>query len=395
MSKLKLIEHDLIEYKYKGRAIIRVLPDVCVNDNIANYLNLDIECSHFADPSKKIQFQMNRKIDDENNVSSLSPISLLRRMEITAQRHLKKLEKKTTMMPIHDKSKSKSKSKAQGGKQVISNNRSRSGEFNNDGVEKRRRNSCNNKNNEDLSAFIEILDGSADIEPSSICASDLEDLYDEYHSCSEMIWSRISRIFLPNSSIFLDVIFNPPTLVKSPLTLSNFGQEIFTGVPIALGAYELMYADGSVIQWKVNGKLKVEGKGDIHCSTCTFTPSDDDIGEKVSVTLIPRRDICFDIKCHGLQADDLCKVEFMFEHSIKKLPLMPILHPLRREWTKHREDSVDINERLIRILTYNILASLYARMESAHLYGHVSAEHLRKEWRLVRLTNALNNKVVG
>lgn len=97
-----------------------------------------------------------------------------------------------------------------------------------------------------------------------------------------------------------------------------------------------MYADESIIQWKVNGKLKVEGKADIHRSTCTFT-SNDDIGKKVSVTLIPRRDICFDIKCHDIRANALCKVEFLFEYSIKKFPSCRYRARFERNRLKHHE----------------------------------------------------------
>ena len=326
--------------RFEGNAIIRSLPAKYVAGMVSNgneneiILTLDIKCNHCNDSDKMINFQMNRRIDKDQ-----SPLPLLRRMETTAMKHLKKL----------DKSLSKhSKKRRETHREEVSGDHKNS--------------------DRELMVSIQMIDSDTILTSQELHRFNAYDL-----------WSNASRISLPTLNIELNVIYNPPTLVKSPLMLSNFGQEIFVGVPLALGDYELKFADYANIIWKIDGRVREEGFGEIYHSLSSLTPQSTDIGKHVSVTIIPRRHD-FDQRL-GIQAERLCKVEFIFEHVVKILPDMPILHPLRSEWTKKRDTCSRHN--LIRIMTYNILASLYVRMESIHLYGHVSKEYLRKEWRLV------------
>ena len=126
---------------------------------------------------------------------------------------------------------------------------------------------------------------------------------------------------------------------------------------------ELIFACHAVISWYVGGDLVLQ-------DSASYTPKPEDVGKSVSVLIVPTR------PGHDGRG---CEEAYRFKNVVEQLPWMPIVSPIRDDWTQHRSASERDD---LRVLTYNILADLYtSRDVDQHLmYAHCDLSHLIR-WR--------------
>jgi len=166
----------------------------------------------------------------------------------------------------------------------------------------------------------------------------------------------------------LSVTSNPPSILEIQ-TFESFSSKLFTKVPIVIQT-TLIYATRAEVSWFVDHKLVLR-------NTHSFTPQPHHIGKTLSVVITPYRK-----GYHGKSFPEA----YQFENIIEELPYMPIVSPLRDEFTSGRSEQE--RKDTIRTMTYNILADLYVSRElevEAVMYPHVKFECIRKTRRMPML----------
>jgi len=163
----------------------------------------------------------------------------------------------------------------------------------------------------------------------------------------------------------LTVTSNPPTIL-SVQTFEAFSSKLFTGVPVIIQT-TLIYASKAEVAWFVDHQL-------VNPNSHKFTPNPQQIGKTLSVLVTPIRD-GYHGKCF--------KEAYQFESVIEELPLMPIISPLRDDFTSAKRNTEE-RKSTLRMMTYNILADLYVsrELEDAMMFPHVKYEYLRKTRRM-------------
>jgi len=163
-------------------------------------------------------------------------------------------------------------------------------------------------------------------------------------------------------TIELGIISNPPTMI-SISTWENFTGEIFTCVPLVIET-TIIHATKSIITWFVDEKV-------VQHDSNMYTPTVDDIGKHISILVTPIR------PGHNGAG---CQEAYSFSNKVQALPKMPIME-LRKEWSNRVNTTNNL-----RVVTYNILADLYAGREidqSHHImYGHCGLECLARQRRM-------------
>lgn len=165
-----------------------------------------------------------------------------------------------------------------------------------------------------------------------------------------------------DETIELGIISNPPTLL-SIKTWENFNGDIFTCVPLVIET-TIIHATRVIITWFVDEKVV------LHDSNM-YTPTTSDIGKHISILVTPIRP--------GHDGAG-CQEAYSFINAVQALPKMPIME-LRNEWSSR--DTTTTNN--LRVVTYNILADLYAGREidqTHHMYGHCGLECLARQKRM-------------
>ena len=167
----------------------------------------------------------------------------------------------------------------------------------------------------------------------------------------------------------LNVTSNPPYIL-SVNTFEAFSSKLFIGVPIVIQT-QLIYATRAQISWFVDHELVLH---DSHM----FTPQPHHIGKTLHVVVTPcRKDY------YGKSFTEA----YQFENIIENKPYMPIVTPLRDEFTSVERTPAEQRD-TIRIVTYNILADLYVSREledEIEMYPHTKYEYLQKTRRIPML----------
>jgi len=164
-----------------------------------------------------------------------------------------------------------------------------------------------------------------------------------------------------DETIELGIISNPPTLL-SIKTWENFNGDIFTCVPLVIET-TIIHATRVIITWFVDEKVV------LHDSNM-YTPTTSDIGKHISILVTPIRP--------GHDGAG-CQEAYSFNNTVQALPKMPIME-LRKEWSNRVNTTNNL-----RVVTYNILADLYAGREidqTHHMYGHCGLDCLARQRRM-------------
>ncbi|KAL7528002.1 hypothetical protein ACHAXR_002223, partial [Thalassiosira sp. AJA248-18] len=178
-----------------------------------------------------------------------------------------------------------------------------------------------------------------------------------HSSCSTSLFKTVETINLGITS-------NPPTLLTIH-TSENFTGNLFTCVPLVVET-TVIHATHAIITWFVGGQVA------LHDSKM-YTPTAADIGKVVSILVTPIR---------VGNSGNGCQEAYSFSNPVKPLPTMPIME-LRDEWCRIRSGR-SYMENNLRVVTYNILADLYAgrEIESHLMYGHCDIEDLLRQRRM-------------
>ncbi len=163
-----------------------------------------------------------------------------------------------------------------------------------------------------------------------------------------------------------DVVSNPP-MILSVSTFESFASKIFVRVPVVVQT-TILHADRARVSWFLNDDLVLT---DSH----SFIPQKEDIGKSLRVVVTPCRK-----GYHGRCFPEAYK----FENVVEDLPYMPIVSPLRDEYTASKR-SREEEKSTLRMMTYNILADLYVSREvedGSVTYPHVYQEHIVKKRRI-------------
>ena len=173
----------------------------------------------------------------------------------------------------------------------------------------------------------------------------------------------------PTTAKLIDLEFtitsNPPTIL-SIQTFESFSSKLFTGVPVIIQT-TLIHATEAEVSWFVGNEL-------VSPNSHHFTPQAQQIGKTLSVLITPTRE-GYHGKCF--------KEAYQFENVIEDLPFMPIISPLRDDFTLTKRNTKERKSSL-RMMTYNILADLYVsrELEDAMMLPHVEYDHVRKTRRI-------------
>mmetsp|Transcript_9689 Transcript_9689/g.21853 ORF Transcript_9689/g.21853 Transcript_9689/m.21853 type:complete len:1018 (-) Transcript_9689:104-3157(-) len=189
--------------------------------------------------------------------------------------------------------------------------------------------------------------------------------------------SSATSLFTAVETINIGIISNPPTLLAIS-TFETFTGYIFTGVPLVIDT-TVIHATRAVITWLVGGQVALYDSN-------MYTPAAADIGKRMSILVTPIRP--------GHNGDG-CQEAYSFCNAVKALPIMPIME-LRDEWCRRGryealasdaggESGMSIVTRNnLRVVTYNILADLYAgrEIENHLMYGHCDVQDLVRQRRM-------------
>ena len=146
-----------------------------------------------------------------------------------------------------------------------------------------------------------------------------------------------SAFFRPVDTIGLDITINPPTILAIR-TFENFTGELYTGVPLVIET-DVIYSTRAVTTWFVNGQVT------LHDSKM-YTPTEEDIGKRISVLVTPIRPV------HNGQG---CQEACAFRNTVKPLADMPIV-ALRDEWLKSHSGRCYLQNNL-RVVTVSFVGS--------------------------------------
>jgi mRNA deadenylase 3'-5' endonuclease subunit Ccr4 len=163
------------------------------------------------------------------------------------------------------------------------------------------------------------------------------------------------------NDVIIPVVACPPTLL-SIQTFQDFGAKIFVGVPLVV-EIEAIHTSELIVVWFV-------GDEEAHRGSLLYTPCAADVGKIVSLLLVP---------IHPHNDGKGYEEAYSFENPVEKLPDLPLIFPLRKSWTKRSN-----NDKRLRVLTYNLLADLYAsrELDQKVMYNHCPAEFLDKKRRM-------------
>mmetsp|Transcript_21824 Transcript_21824/g.43771 ORF Transcript_21824/g.43771 Transcript_21824/m.43771 type:complete len:1027 (-) Transcript_21824:135-3215(-) len=209
-------------------------------------------------------------------------------------------------------------------------------------------------------------------------------------SASTSRTSTISSVVVPTSSlsspprdsenVIFDIISNPPTILSID-TFENFTTRVFTNVPLVVET-KVIYASHAVVTWFAGNEIARHDSN-------SYTPRDDDVNNQISVLITPMRP---GHDGHG------CSEAYTFYNSVEPLPRMPIME-LREKWIRNggirsgvsirnvvtgSEENKAIRGNRLRVVTYNILADLYAARDiGQHLmYAHCGVDFLIRQRRM-------------
>jgi mRNA deadenylase 3'-5' endonuclease subunit Ccr4 len=188
-----------------------------------------------------------------------------------------------------------------------------------------------------------------------ISIAKLWDALTAFHSSKLCIEFSEENIESTAPNICLPLVPCPPTIL-SVRTFENFGASVFVGVPLVVRV-ETLHATLATVTWFVDGTVVCRDSE-------IYTPCCDDIGKSLSVLLVPVRP--------GHQGEG-CEEAYEFSNKVEELPFMPLVSPLRDAWLGD-----DFPRKHLRVMTYNILADLYAsrEMDQAVMYNHCPVEYL-------------------
>lgn len=156
----------------------------------------------------------------------------------------------------------------------------------------------------------------------------------------------------------------PPTIL-SVSTFEDFDVEPFVGVPIVIHT-EVLHAARAVVVWFADS-------AEVATDTHVYTPTSSDIGKHLSVLIIPK----------GRENDGSGYEEaYTFENRVKPLPSMPLVFPLRQEWTLPRQ-----KDETLRVMSYNLLADMYTTrdIDQQAMYNHCDSAFLDRRRRMPML----------
>jgi len=169
-----------------------------------------------------------------------------------------------------------------------------------------------------------------------------------------------------STNIELCVIANPP-MILSVQTFESFSSKLFVKVPVVIQT-TLLHATRAEVSWFVDNDLVLR-------NSHSFIPLSHHVGKTLSVVISPYRK-----GYHGKCFQEAYK----FDNVIEDLPYMPIVSPLRDEFTASKRCEKEKKDTL-RMMTYNILADLYVSREvedGSEIYPHVKQEHIQKTRRI-------------
>ena len=356
------------------------------NPQHVNALTIHVQMDDGENGSSTIEFQMNR----DPNESSLVA---MRRLELTAKKHVLKLTKR-------ERKKARRRKKTKQG--------------NRDGDE----NWISDGDDQAINLYAAYASSISIPQIAISCNSDSNNLQQQQqqqsniriiqsqleleHMNSADLWSRATQITLQlsdnehdlpasasasSSTATLTVDYCPPTIYKTR-TLSKFGQEVFVGVPLVID-YEVFFADGVLLTWFVNGEPKAHG-----VDMRYYTPTKEDIGKTVSVSMSAFRrrqenGEYYSADRYGIESYSSSNYPcgekmFTYKHPVFALPYMPIVHTLRSEWTRPRCSMVTSNDH-VRVVSYNLLASGYVTKGKSSWYSYCPPDLLSKERRMPML----------
>jgi hypothetical protein len=116
----------------------------------------------------------------------------------------------------------------------------------------------------------------------------------------------------------------------------------FVGIPLVVET-QVLQVTRTVVIWFADG---VEVLRD----SPVYTPVKDDNGKRPSVLIIPVR---------PGHSGSGCEEAYEYSNLVEPLPHLPLVSPLRDAWTTSRDhQSMDL-----RVLSYNLLADIYAGRE--------------------------------
>lgn len=128
----------------------------------------------------------------------------------------------------------------------------------------------------------------------------------------------------------------PPT-VLSIRSFENLEQHVFCGVPLVVST-QVLHATNARISWFSNAKL-------VQADSNSYIPTT--VGEKIQIVVTPQ----------GSNRHEA----YEFVHAVQAVPLLPVVHNLRSDWTAPR--TTHHPEARLRVVTYNLLADQYAKGE--------------------------------
>eukprot|EP00985_Skeletonema_marinoi_P011781 scaffold5591_cov148-Skeletonema_marinoi.AAC.10 len=194
------------------------------------------------------------------------------------------------------------------------------------------------------------VDGGEDVNDSTSDSADES-------ACSSVNFNALETVFIKITS-------NPPTVLEVQ-TFENFTAQNFVGVPIVVET-TIIYATRAIVSWFVDENVVAH-------DSKSYIPAVEDIGKSVSILITPVRP-----EHNG----GGCQEAYEFVNAVQPLPLMPIMK-LREGWSR-----VDVVERddgnNLRVLTYNILADLYAgrQLDQQLMYSHCDMKDLMRSRRM-------------
>ena len=181
-------------------------------------------------------------------------------------------------------------------------------------------------------------------------------------------------------------VYSNPPVVLTAQTFESFRSKLFVGIPVVVQT-TLLHATRAEVSWFVNSNdNEEEAKEELLVlrDSHSFVPQSHHIGKTLSVVIRP---------INGKKDDSVVvgKTEaYRFHNVIEELPRMPIVSPLRDEFSamKNKENSI------IRMCTYNILADLYVSKKGIEddgttTYPHVKYEHVDKTRRIPMIVGEL------
>jgi mRNA deadenylase 3'-5' endonuclease subunit Ccr4 len=179
--------------------------------------------------------------------------------------------------------------------------------------------------------------------------------------CMDLSDTNIDR---SSSTVCLNIVSCPPTIL-SVRAFEDFEASVFVGVPLVIRV-ELLHATHAVVTWFVDGSAVC------HDSE-TYTPCLEEVGKSISVLVVPVR------QHHDGQGSEEA---YFFLNKVEPLPFMPLVAPLRESWNGERRSGNHL-----RVMTYNILADLYAARElDQHvMYNHCPIQFLCRKRRMPML----------